>query len=113
MIVFTDICPLSGLNREMIYISSLDDTVNKNVELICNINYYYNNQLIGTNILNSLNSPFKVVLSQDNILDGISEYDYWKGSLNDFNALINKGFNSYDSFISYIVMKTYLKTKFI
>lgn len=45
-------------------------------------------------------------------LEGIGEYDYWKGLLNDFNAMREKNINSFDSYCAYIIMKAYLAKKF-
>ena len=53
-----------------------------------------------------------ITLDNNNILEGIGEYDYWKGMLNDTNALRDKGIYSFDGFSAYIIMKAYLDKKF-
>ena len=112
MLVKRDICPKSGLNREIIYKKSIDDTEFRAITLYCDI-YYYNtsNESLGVNIFNEL-KPYELIFNSENTLNGISEYDYWKGAFNDFSTLVNKGFNGYDSCISYLVMKAYLDKKF-
>lgn len=112
MIITEDICPKTGLKREIEFIKFVDDKINKIITLDCNLNYYNkdNNQFISTNILTK--DVLLITLSNENNLGGIGEYDYWKGLLNDFNAQKEKGINSFDSYCAYIIMKAYLAKKF-
>jgi hypothetical protein len=112
MIIKEDICPKTGLKREIEFIKFVDNKLNKTILLDCNLNYYNKdtNEFIGTNILTK--DVILITLSNDVNLDGIGEYDYWKGSLNDFNALRDKGIYSFDGFSAYIIMKAYLAKKF-
>jgi len=112
MIIHEDICPKSGLKREIEFIKFVDDKINKTILLDCNLNYYNKdtNEFIATNILTK--DVVLITLSNDTNLDGIGEYDYWKGLLNDFNAMREKNINSFDSYCAYIIMKAYLDKKF-
>lgn len=112
MVVHTDICPKSGLKREIEFVKFLDDKVNKIILLDCNLNYYNKetNEFVATNILTK--DIILITLDNHNILDGIGEYDYWKGLLNDFNSMKEKSINSFDSYCAYIIMKAYLAGKF-
>lgn len=42
----------------------------------------------------------------------VSAYEFYKGPINDFSALSNKGFNSLDSYILYVITKAYLGKQF-
>ncbi len=53
-----------------------------------------------------------ITLDNNNTIEGIGEYDYWKGLLNDFNAMNSKSITSFDSYCAYIIMKAYLDGKF-
>jgi hypothetical protein len=112
MIIKEDICPKSGLKREIEFIKFQDDVINKNIVLKCNLNYYNKetNEFIITNIFSK--DFFLITLSNEHTLNGIGEYDYWKGLLNDSNAQKEKGINSFDSYCAYIIMKCYLEGKF-
>lgn len=112
MIIKEDICPKTGLKREIEFIKFIDNKLNKTILLDCNLNYYNKdtNEFIATNILNK--DAVFITLDNNNNLDGIGEYDYWKGMLNDFNALKEKGIHSFDGFSAYIIMKAYLAGKF-
>jgi hypothetical protein len=112
MIVVTDICPKSGLKREIEFIKFVDNKLNKTILLDCNLNYYNKdtNEFIATNILTK--DIILVTLDNSNSLEGIGEYDYWKGLLNDTNAMKEKQINSFDSYCAYIIMKAYLNKKF-
>ena len=112
MIVVTDICPKSGLKREIEFVKFVDDKLNKTILLDCNVNYYNKetNEFIATNILTK--DVVLITLDNNNILEGIAEYDYWKGLLNDFSAMREKNINSFDSYCAYIIMKAYLSGKF-
>ena len=112
MIVKEDICPKSGLKREIEFIKFVDNKADKTILLDCNLNYYNKdtNEFIATNILTK--DVVLITLSYENNLDGIGEYDYWKGLLNDFNAMKEKNINSFDSYCAYIIMKAYLDKKF-
>jgi len=112
MIIHTDTCPKSGLKREIEFIKFVDNKVDKTILLDCNLNYYNKetNDFIATNILTK--DIFLITLDNTNTLDGIGEYDYWKGLLNDFNAMKEKNINSFDSYCAYIIMKSYLEGKF-
>jgi hypothetical protein len=112
MIVVTDICPKSGLKREIEFIKFVDDKLNKKILLDCNINYYNKetDEFIATNILNK--DIILITLDNNNILEGIGEYDYWKGLLNDSSSMRDKNINSFDSYCAYIIMKAYLDKKF-
>lgn len=112
MIIVTDICPKSGLKREIEFVKFIDDKINKTILLDCNLNYYNKdtNEFVATNILTK--DTILITLTNDNILNGIAEYDYWKGLLNDNNAQREKGINSFDSYCAYIIMKAYLAGKF-
>lgn len=112
MIIKEDICPKTGLKREIEFVKFVDDKLNKTMLLDCNLNYYNKetNEFIATNILTK--DVILITLSNENILDGIAEYDYWKGLLNDSNAQIEKGITSFDSYCAYIIMKAYLAGKF-
>ena len=112
MIVVTDICPKSGLKREIEFIKFVDDKLNKTILLDCNLNYYNKEtgEYIATNILHK--DAILITLDNKNTLEGIGEYDYWKGMLNDFNTLKEKKIQSFDSFAAYIIMKAYLEKKF-
>ncbi len=113
MIIATDICPKSGLKRNIKYIQYIDNPDSKKMYFECDINYHnpITDEFLGSNILEPLRNHITFILSNDNVLDGIGEYDYWKGPLNDLNSLLNKGYNSIDSYISYIILKAYLKDK--
>jgi len=112
MIVVTDVCPKSGLKREIEFIKFVNDKVNKTIVIDCNLNYYNTttNEFIATNILTK--DVALITITNDVILDGISEYDYWNGLMNDFNSMKEKNINSFDSYCAYIVMKAYLDKKF-
>lgn len=112
MVVTTDICPKSGLKREIEFIKFVDDKLNKTILLDCNLNYYNKetNEFIATNILTK--DVVLITLSNENNLDGIGEYDYWKGLLNDSNAMREKQISGFDSYCAYIIMKAYLEGKF-
>jgi len=112
MIIKEDICSKSGLKREIEFIKFLDDKVAKTITLDCNLNYYNKdtNEFIATNIYTK--DSVLITLSNENNLDGIGEYDYWKGLLNDFNAMRERNINSFDSYCAYIIMKAYLDKKF-
>lgn len=112
MIVVTDICPKSGLKREIEFVKFIDDRINTTLILDCNIHYYNKetNEFIATNILTKDNTL--ITLSNKINLEGIGEYDYWKGLLNDNNAMVSKSITSFDSFCAYIIMKAYLKNLF-
>jgi len=112
MIVKEDICPKSGLKREIEFIKFVDDKLNKTILLDCNLNYYNKdtNEFVATNILSK--DAILITLDNKNVLDGIGEYDYWKGLLNDFSAMREKNINSFDSYCAYIIMKAYLEGKF-
>jgi len=112
MIIVKDICSRSGLKREIEFVKSVDDLINKKLQLDCNINYYnpITNEFLGKNIFTK--DIVLITLDNTNTLEGIGEYDYWKGGLNDFNALFSKGITSFDNFASYIIMKAYLSKKF-
>jgi len=112
MIVKEDICPKSGLKREIEFVKFVDNKTDKTILLDCNLNYYNKdtNEFIATNILTK--DVILITLSNENNLDGIGEYDYWKGLLNDFNAMKEKNITSFDSYCAYIIMKAYLDKKF-
>ncbi len=111
MIIKDDICPKSGLKRVIDFVKIEDNVVEKKVFFDCNIHYYNeNNEFLGTNLFKKDKSL--LTLTNENTLDGIGEYDYWKGYLNDFQLLINKGIPSFDACISYVLMKAYLDKKF-
>lgn len=112
MVVHTDICPKSGLKREIEFVKFVDNKIDKTILLDCNLNYYNKetNEFIAKNILNK--DVVLITLDNNNTLEGIGEYDYWKGLLNDFNAMVNKGIISFDSYCAYIIMKAYLEGKF-
>lgn len=112
MIIKEDICPKSGLKREIEFVKFIDDKLNKTILLDCNLNYYNKetNEFIAKNILTK--DVVLITLDNNNTLDGIGEYDYWKGLLNDTNAMKEKGINSFDSYCAYIIMKAYLANKF-
>lgn len=112
MIIKEDICPKTGLKREIEFINFVDDKVGKTILLDCNLNYYNKDtgEFIASNILNK--DVVLITLDNNNILEGIGEYDYWKGLLNDFNAMREKNINSLDSYCAYIIMKAYLAGKF-
>lgn len=109
MVISTDICPKSGLKREVKYISFTDNLELKHIKILCNIKYYNKDtdEYLGDNIFGNL----EFILTNDDVIDGIGQYDYWKGSLNDVSLLISKGFNSFDVYISYIILKIFLKNK--
>jgi hypothetical protein len=112
MIVTTDICPKSGLKREIEFIKFVDDNTNKIILLDCNLNYYNkdNNEFLSSNIFDK---DIKLITISNSVnLNGIGEYDYWKGLLNDTNAMKDKNINSFDSYCAYIIMKAYLDKKF-
>ena len=44
MIIVTDICPKSGLKREIEIVKFVDNKLNSTLLLDCNINYYINIQ---------------------------------------------------------------------
>ena len=112
MLVKEDICPKSGLKREIEFIKFIDNKTNKTITLDCNLNYYNKetNEFIATNIFSK--DALLITLSNENNLEGIGEYDYWQGLLNDFNAMNNKGINSFNSYCAYIIIKAYLDKKF-
>jgi hypothetical protein len=111
MIIVTDICPKSGLKREIDFIKVEDDIVNKKIFFDCNILYFsLVGDLLGINLLPK--DKNLLTISNDNTLNGIGEYDYWKGFLNDFQSLINKNIPSYDACVNYVLMKAYLDKKF-
>ena len=112
MIVVTDICPKSGLTREIEFIKFVDNKFNKTILLDCNVNYYNKetNAFLGTNLFTK--DVILITLSNETNLDGIGEYDYWKGLLNDNNAMREKSINGFDSYCAYIIMKAYLDKKF-
>lgn len=113
MIIATDICPKSGLKREISYIRFTDNIIDRKLTFECIVKYYNptTEEFLGTNILEPYCNSFNFILTNENTLDGIGEYDYWKGPLNDMNGLLNKGFSSLDSYISYMVVKSYFKNK--
>ena len=112
MIVTTDTCPKSGLKREIEFVKFVDNKLNKTILLDCNLNYYNKetNEFVATNILTK--DVILITLDNSNVLEGIGEYDYWKGLLNDFTSLREKNINSFDSYCAYIIMKAYLDKKF-
>ena len=112
MIVKEDVCPKSGLKREIEFVKFVDNKVDKTILLDCNLNYYNKetNEFIATNIFTK--DAFLITLDNNNNLEGIGEYDYWKGLLNDFNAMRERNINSFDSYCAYIIMKAYLDKKF-
>jgi hypothetical protein len=109
MIAFEDKCPKSGLDRKLVYKGFQDDMVNRVFTVNYDIEYYKDGVFLGLNILNK-----NTVLVFDNSyqIDTVSAYEYYKGGLNDFSFLSNKGFNTLDSYILYIIMKAYLTQKF-
>ena len=112
MIIKEDICPKTGLKREIEFIKFVDNKIDKTILLDCNLNYYNKetNEFIAKNILTK--DIILITLDNNNTLEGIGEYDYWKGLLNDFNAMTAKGIISFDSYCAYIIMKAYLDKKF-
>lgn len=110
MIITSDICPKSGLDRQIEFVKIEDNLSLKKIFLDCDINYYHNGVFLGKNLFET--DKTLLTLSNENTLDGIGEYDYWKGYLNDFQLLINKGLQSFDACISYVIMKAYLEGKF-
>jgi hypothetical protein len=112
MNIITDICPITGLKREINLVKTVDNLIDKTLQLDCDINYFnpITNTYIATNILTK--DVTAITLSNINNLDGTGEYDYWKGLLNDMNGLKNKGINSFDDFTVYIVTKAYLNNLF-
>jgi hypothetical protein len=112
MIIVTDTCPKSGLKREIEFVKFVDNKLNSTLLLDCNINYYNKetNEFIATNILTKDN--ILITLSNETNLEGIGEYDYWKGLLNDNNAMNSKSITGFDSLCVYIIMKAYLNNLF-
>jgi len=112
MIVVTDICPKSGLKREIEFVKFVDDKLKESILLDCNLNYYNKdtNEFVGRNILTK--DIFLITLTNDVNLGGIGEYAYWKGLLNDNNAMREKLISGFDSYCAYIIMKAYLDKKF-
>ena len=110
MIIKEDICPKTGLKREIEFVKIEDNLSLKKIFLDCNINYYHNNVFLGTNLFET--DKTLLTLSNENTLDGIGEYDYWKGLLNDFSAMNSRNIVSFDSYCAYIIMKAYLDGKF-
>jgi|688.fasta_scaffold352234_2 hypothetical protein len=112
MVIKTDICPKSGLKREIKFIKFSDDIIKKTIFLNCSLNYYNKetDEFIGNNIFSK--DFFLITIDNENVINGIGEYDYWKGLLNDFNGQKEKGINSFDSFCAYIIMKAYLEGRF-
>ena len=112
MIIKEDICPKTGLKREIEFVKFVDDTFTKTILLDCSLNYYNKetDEFIAKNILTK--DIILITLSNENNLEGIGEYDYWKGLLNDFSAMNSKGITSFDSYCAYIIMKAYLAGKF-
>jgi hypothetical protein len=112
MIVKIDICPKSGLKREIEYIEFKDDKIKKTIFLNCDLNYYHKetNEFIGKNILTK--DAALITLSNEVNLEGIGEYDYWKGVLNDVNSMLEKEITGFDSYCAYIILKAYGQGKF-
>lgn len=112
MIIKEDVCPKTGLKREIEFVKFVDDKLNKTILLDCNLNYYNKetNEFIATNLLTK--DVILITLDNKNVLDGIGEYDYWKGLLNDFSAMSSRNIVSFDSYCAYIIMKAYLDGKF-
>lgn len=109
MIIVEDICPKTNLKRKIDFVSIQDFVNDSKIIITYNIEYYNNlNVFLGINILGT---ESKLTLTNENVINGIGEYTYWKSHLNDFQALINKGINSYDACVNYVIMKNYLDNK--